>query len=79
MILLTELKEIVSEVKESMALCITWEVMHILNREPEEFFDGRGDGELTKEELSVFFGRMIEEQAAFSQDEEGNGNYRKRI
>lgn len=53
-ILLTELKEIVSEVKESMALCITWEVMHILNREPEEFFDGRGDGELTKEELSVF-------------------------
>lgn len=77
-ILLTELKEIVSEVKESMALCITWEVMHILNREPEEFFDGRGDGELTKEELSVFFGRMIEEQAAFSQDEEGNGNYRKK-
>lgn len=83
-ILLTELKDIASEVKESMALCIAWEVMHILNREPGEFFSGKENAELSKEGMDRFFERMIGEQAALSREEEGNGsdafqgNYRKK-
>ena len=83
-ILLSELKDIVSEVKESMALCIAWEVMHILNREPGEFFSGKEDAELTKEGMDRFFDRMIGEQADLSREEDGNGsdafqgNYRKK-
>ncbi len=79
-ILLNELKTVVSEGKESMGLCITWDVLRLLGRRDESFFAGMTE----KEEMLALFDALIAESRedwgakAENAPREKAGDYRKR-